>query len=169
MIVSYISWGGSLTMAVLLVTGYYLLSCKHHSWRQIRKLFTGKRRGSSVSHITEWVLKKNDKSVNNHKTAGFPDLSATYVVRQSAENTAAPFEEETYRLVKKIKAVIVYCATQHHAKRYLLDILQTLLKNYSGVKDNAFILSINKLVESELEKYGSYHLSPMELRDIWIP
>lgn len=64
--------------------------------------------------------------------------------------------------------MICYANALHYSKDYLLDVLRTVLKYYTGSKDVGSMAQINRQIGSELAKYGGYEVNRKELRTIWM-
>jgi hypothetical protein len=85
-----------------------------------------------------------------------------------AARPVLPLNEEAYGLVRRISAMVCYANALHYSKDYLLDVLRTLLKYYTGSRDVRSMAQINRQIGSELAKYRGYEVSRKELNAIWM-
>jgi hypothetical protein len=111
---------------------------------------------------------KAGKAASRSTAAGKRFRWSTAAAQPYAATAVLPPDEEAYALARRISAMICYANALHYSKDYLLDVLRTVLKYYTGSKDVGSMAQINRQIGSELAKYAGYEVNRKELRTIWM-
>jgi hypothetical protein len=100
----------------------------------------------------------------NLSTAAFTDEEAEQFLAENASGqTVDDSYQEVEQMTHRLKESIAEAASKQPGKAEFIQSLQQVLKAYPSLKDSAFQSTIQDLIISECEKYGSIMLSEEEL------
>ncbi|HEX5555263.1 MAG TPA: hypothetical protein VFX43_18625 [Chitinophagaceae bacterium] len=166
MIFSHISWGKYLMVIALIVLAYYLvIGIKYCGLNILKRLFRRPQEifpGSGPSHSS------NDPAPQGKETTAPFELKKGWDKTGTLEEQVAPLLAETTDLIQHIREIISSSMAENLERTRILGILNTLFKTYPHLRDTRIMVSINRLVASEFNKYGSYNLREDELKEMWI-
>jgi hypothetical protein len=164
MILNHISWRRYLEAVAILVAAYYLV------------LFFRFRGGSGRMLSSARSRKPHSRPFIEPGKTGTERMQLTSPeeeVRRAAawdqdHSSDEPIAGEVDILIRKIRAVVAYSASEQCDQRYLSDTLRTVIRHYPGRKDDAFREAVMRLIQAELELYEFPELSEEDMNDIWI-
>ncbi|MBE9462077.1 hypothetical protein ACFP1I_12635 [Dyadobacter subterraneus] len=165
-------WVTYISVAGPLLAGYYLLigiifyrhslKARVHSWRSPPV---------SVSEFTQ----AGQAEDHSQKRSQQPESELTglneyqqeddYPLEASWENEPMMLQLEELSL--HLKQTIREVYEKDYDKEEFILLTQMTLKEYPAIYGTPFQLSINHLIEAELEKYGSIHLDSEDRMRIW--
>jgi hypothetical protein len=147
----------------VLVAAYYLilfLKCRRGSGTM---RLAGRGGRSTPGRFTEPARSRTEKMLLT---------SAEEDVRGSASwdqyHFSEPIVGEVNTLISKIKEVVLYGASRQCDERYVSDRLQTVIRQYPGLKDDVFRRAVRRLIQAQLALYDLPELSEQEMNNIWI-
>jgi hypothetical protein len=145
-----ISWKDYLVVVAIALIIYYLFVGVRYFSADLRDLFSGKR-------------KLNFKAVSPDHDAG-----------ENLPNRNTPFEETTddefaqvEQLIERLKSVIRDVSQRKLVPEEFKQYLHLVLKEYPAIKNSPLRSSINELVITECEKYGTVTLGENEMDVLW--
>lgn len=152
-----ISWANYLTIISLLMTGYYLFVVFRYYSTDMKDLFSGKRklkfRGNTSPNSRNKDLLP---SVKNHKNES-----------SALETNIVDDLVEVDQLIERLKEVVADASSKKLIPREFMEYLHAVLLEYPNIKNSPYRSSINELIMSECEKYGTVTLSEEEVEQLW--
>lgn len=150
------SWTGYFTaLGIALVIYYLFVGIKYYS-EEIKDLFSGKRRISFNPALPGRNKRQRDEEPE-HK-----------------EQAIAGFEHTTNddfivleRLIERLKKVINEAAGRKMILQEFKQYLTMILKDYPSVAGSHLRSSVNELIISECQKYGTVELNVKEVDMLW--
>jgi hypothetical protein len=150
-----ISWTDYFIAVIILLTIYYLFVGIRYYSRDIKDLLSGKRK-------------------LNLKTALANNSKGEYPIREENFHPSEAFEETTGKeltqvehLIERLKTLIADASRRKMISQEFKQYLSLVLKEYSTVKNSSLRASINELIVSECEKYGTVTLKKEEVDLLW--
>ena len=74
---------------------------------------------------------------------------------------------EVDQLIERLKEVVADACSKKLIPREFIEYLQAVLLEYPSIKNSPYRSSINELISSECEKYGTVALSEEEVEQLW--
>ena len=152
-----ISWTDYIIAVAILLTTYYFFVGMRYFSADLKDLATGKRK-----------LKFGKKQIHN------PEAKSLLATEKTDYHPDADFEPETdeemdevEHLIDRLKSVIADASGKKLIPQELKQYLHLVLQEYPNIKNSPFRTSINELVASECEKYGTVTLSEDEVELLW--
>jgi hypothetical protein len=150
-----ISWTDYFITVIILLAIYYLFVGIRYYAVDIKDLLSGKRK-------------------LNLKTALANNSKGEYLTREenlrpsegSEETTDEEFTEVEH-LIERLKALIADASHRKMIPQEFNQYLRLVLKEYPSVKNSSLRASVNELIVSECEKYGTVTLKEDEVDLVW--
>lgn len=152
-----ISWTDYFIAIGLLITGYYLFVGLRYYSNDLKELNSGKRK---LKFGKKPVHKLESKSyLVTEKTDHLPD--ANFELNTDDEMA------EVEHLVERLKGVIAEASGKKLIPEEFIQYLELVLREYPNIRNSPYRSSINELITSECEKYGTVTLSEEEIELLW--
>ena len=150
-----ISWTDYFIAVTILLAIYYLFVGIRYYSRDIKDLLSGNRK-------------------LNLKTALANNSKGEYLTREENFRPSETFEETTDKeftqvehLIERLKTLIADASRRKMISQEFKQYLSLVLKEYSTVKNSSLRASVNELIVSECEKYGTVTLTEDEVDLVW--
>ena len=150
-----ISWTDYFIAVTILLAIYYLFVGIRYYSRDIKDLLSGNRK-------------------LNLKTALANNSKGEYLTREENFRPSETFEETTDKeftqvehLIERLKTLIADASRRKMISQEFKQYLSLVLKEYSTVKNSSLRASVNELIVSECEKYGTVTLKEDEVDLLW--
>jgi hypothetical protein len=152
-----ISWTDYFITVIILLAIYYLFVGIRYYSGDIKDLLSGKR-------------KLNLKTALPYNSKGeYPST-----IEGNSHPSEASFEEtmnkeftEVEHLIERLKALIADASRRKMIPQEFKQYLSLVLKEYPSVKNSSLRASVNELIVSECEKYGTVTLTEGEVDLVW--
>lgn len=152
-----ISWTDYFIAVIILLTIYYLFVGIRYYSRDIKDLLSGKR-------------KLNLKTALANNSKGEYPLT----IERNNHPSEASFEETTDKeftevehLIERLKTLIADASHRKMIPQEFKQYLSLVLKEYPSVRNSSLRASVNELIVSECEKYGTVILKEDEVDLLW--
>lgn len=152
-----ISWTNYLVTVIILLAIYYLFVGIRFYAGDIKDLLSGKRKLSLKT-----ALPFNSKGEYPLAPEGNIHPSEA-----SFEETADKEFTEVEHLIERLKALIADASRRKMIPQEFKQYLSLVLKEYPSVKNSSLRASVNELIVSECEKYGTVTLTEDEVDLVW--
>lgn len=146
-----ISWASYILVVTLLVAAWYLVIGMRFYFHNLQNFFTRKRKP-----------KLQIASNETYSTTG-----SEFTPEQTETLDSDDLFNEVENLTAKLKETIADASSKNYNREEFIFLLQLTLKEYPHLKGSIFQEALNNLIISECEKYGSIHLSAVELAMLW--
>lgn len=147
-----ISWQDYLTAAAISAAIYYLVIGLRYYREDLKKAFSGPGR-------------------TNHRTTSYEDMGDTGVISIAEKaSQSEPLNEEfdeVEHLIDRVKRLIADTVEKGLDEKPFRQSLRGLFQEYPALKTSLLRSSINELVVSECEKYGTVTISESEVEELW--
>jgi hypothetical protein len=151
-----ISWTDYLiTVAIVLVIYYLFVGARYYS-DDLKDLFAGKRK-----------LKFKAAIPKERREEVFSISETSPIKSSSFEETMGDELAEVEHLIERLKAVIEDASGMKLIQQEFKQYLGMVLKEYPSVRYSPLRSSVNELIISECEKYGTITLSESEVDVLW--
>lgn len=148
-----ISWQDYLTAAAISAIIYYLVIGIRYYREDLANIFSGQKSSGNRSIIYE--------------DAG--DTGVISIAEQAEETTFVNEElDEVEHLVERLKKLIADTVEKGADEVQFKKYLGLLFQEYPALKTSLLRSSINELVASECEKYGTVAISESEVEELWM-
>lgn len=151
-----ISWQDYIIAVAITLTVYYVVIGLRYYSDELKALFSGK-----------WRLKFRRAG------SGFDedDLSLIPSHRDNQDYPFEPAGQDEFAIVEeligRLKETIATASKKKHVPQEFKHFLRLLLREYPAVRTSPFRDSVNELIVSECEKYGSVLLTEAEVNRLW--
>ncbi|REA58156.1 hypothetical protein DSL64_21350 [Dyadobacter luteus] len=112
------------------------------------------------------------EQTKEHVTADTAEDDLAEIIEQDEDEVQEPFGDEV--MMSKVEELSFHLKDAikqaHHSgynKEEFILLFQMTFKEYDAIYGTPFQLSVNNLIEAELEKYGSIHLSSEDRVRMW--
>ena len=146
-----ISWVSYILVVTLLLAAWYLIIGMRFYFHDLQSLFTRKRKPNLRLAPDE-----------TYSTTG-----SEFTPEQTETLDSDILFQEVEQLSTKLKEAIADASSKNYNREEFIFLLQLTLKEYPHLKGSIFQEALNNLIISECEKYGSIHLSAVELAMLW--
>jgi hypothetical protein len=152
-----ISWTDYfITMTILLAIYYLFVGIRYYAG-DIKDLLSGKRKLNLKT-----VLPFNSKG--EYHSAAERNIHPS---ETSFEETTDKEFTEVEHLIERLKALIADASRRKMIPQEFKQYLSLVLKEYPSVKNSSLRASVNELIVSECEKYGTVTLTEDEVDLMW--
>lgn len=150
-----ISWSDYFIAVAILLGIYFLLVGMLYFSGEIKDLLSGKRKLKFKAALpNNNGTYSPDTEQNHHETDGF------------AKTTDDEFTE-VEQLIERLKAIIADASSRKLIPQEFKQYLSVVLKEYPSVRYSPIRSSINELIISECQKYGTVTLNENEVELLW--
>lgn len=150
-----ISWSDYIIAVAILLAVYYLFVVIRHFSGEIKDLLSGKRK------------LKFRAAMPDPDSAYDPDIEQSQQETGGFEQTTDDEFTEVENLIERLKAVIADASRRKLIPQEFKQYLSMVLKEYPSVRYSPLRSSINELIISECQKYGTVTLSDDEAELLW--
>jgi hypothetical protein len=152
-----ISWTDYIIAVAILLAAYYFFVVMRYFFADLKNLVSGKNNlrfmvGISYDTIGE-SIQRSEKNYNGESPALEPTTDDDFA--------------EVEHLIERLKSVIADASGKKLIPQELKQYLHLVLQEYPNIKNSPFRTSINELVASECERYGTVTLSEDEVELLW--
>lgn len=151
-----ISWTGYLTVVAILLAIYYLYVGVRYFSADLKGLFAERQK-----------LKFKAVLHGNSKADDLLVLEDNRLKASSFEETTDDEFSEVEHLIERLKTVVSDASRRKLIPQEFKQYLSMVLKEYPTVRYSPLRLSINELIISECEKYGTVTLKEEEVELLW--
>lgn len=151
-----ISWASYLTVVAILLVIYYLYVGVRYFSTDLKTLFAEKQK-----------LKFKATLPSNSKANDFLVSGESRLRSSSFEETTDDEFSEVEHLIERLKTVVADASRRKLIPQEFKQYLSMVLKEYPTVRYSPLRLSINELIISECEKYGTVALKEEEVELLW--
>lgn len=154
-----ISWTDYVAAVAILLVIYYAYVGVRYFSGDLRALLAGKKklRFRRVPQGSD----EEDSTSSDTDTASTPISPSTF-----EESSDSDFEEVEH-LIGRLKDVIADASGRELIPQEFSHYLRMTLKEYPNIKNSPLRPSVNELIVSECEKYGTVTLSVEEVDRLW--
>jgi len=152
-----ISWTDYFAAVVLLLTIYYLFVGVRYYSADLKDLFSGKQNPDFRTALSNDTDGENILPTEENYTNERPAFAIT---------TDDDFAEVEH-LIDRLKSAIADASGKKLIPQEFRQYLQLVLQEYPNIRNSPIRSSINELVASECEKYGTVTLSEDEVEMLW--
>lgn len=153
-----ISWTDYLAVVAILVMIYYAYVGVRYFSGDIRGLLTGKRK----LHFRR--VKRDEEE---EPTSYVTDIASSPTSPSNFEESNDSDFEEVEHLISRLKDVIADASGRELIPQEFSHYLRITLKEYPNINNSVLRPSVNELIVSECEKYGTVTLSVEEVDRLW--
>jgi hypothetical protein len=150
---SSISWQDYLTAAAISAIIYYLVIGIRYYREDLTKVFSGQ------------------KNIG-HRSIMYEDTGDTGVISIAEKTEQSEFVneelDEVEHLIERLKKLIADTVEKGVDEGQFKNYLGLLFQEYPALKTSMLRSSINELVASECEKYGTVAISESEVEELWM-
>lgn len=151
-----ISWAGYLTVVAILLPIYYLYVGVRYFSADLKTLFAERQK-----------LKFKAAPATDSKADDLLILGESRLESPSFEETTDDEFAEVEHLIERLKAVIADASRRKLIPQEFRQYLRLVLKEYPTIRYSPLRSSINELIISECEKYGTVTLKEAEVELLW--
>lgn len=149
-----ISWTDYMVAVAIGLTLYYCYVAFRYYSEELKDLLSGKSKLNLRTLLSENILSEEPGS--------HPSGSGSF--SQTGDDDFAEVEE----LITKIKDSVALTSKKKYVIHEFKHFLRLIFREHPNIKDSPFRSSINELVVSECEKYGTVALSEEEVDRLWL-
>jgi hypothetical protein len=164
-----ISWSVFLMAVVCMALAYWLVISLVYYSRELKALVSGKstNRGD-LKQPSDSNFFVSDSGLTEVRSGGGDDRMNFQTNRDAEQNNAGLFNV-AYRVVDELREVITEYTDKKSAKEEILYAIQRVLNRseYKDLRQTAFKVAINNMIEGECLSKASMNLSGEELNFIW--
>ncbi|SDW51031.1 hypothetical protein SAMN05444410_103157 [Hydrobacter penzbergensis] len=150
-----ISWSDYIIAVAILLAIYYLFVGMRYFSVEIKDLLSGKRK------------LKLKAALPNNRAAYNPDDEQSQQEIGGFENTTDDEFTEVEHLIERLKDVITDASRRKMIPQEFKQYLSMVLKEYPSVRYSPLRSSVNELIISECQKYGTVTLNEEEVELLW--
>mgnify|MGYP000868614696 CR=1 FL=1 len=154
-----ISWTDYVAAVVILLVVYYAYVGVRYFSGDLRALLTGKKK----LHFRR-VPQGDDEEED---TSYITETTSTPISPSTFEESSDSDFEEVEHLIGRLKEVIADASGRELIPQEFSHYLRITLKEYPNIKNSPLRPSVNELIVSECEKYGTVTLSVEEVDRLW--
>lgn len=152
-----ISWTDYFMAVAILLAIYYLVVGMLYFSTELKDLFSGKRKLSFRAALSN--VPRGNATLSAEKNH-YRDISVF-------EETIDDEFDQVEQLIKRLKEVIKDASTRKLIPEEFKQYVQLIFKEYPSLKSSSLRTSINELVVSECQKYGTVTLTEEEVDLLW--
>ena len=153
-----ISWTDYLIVVTIVLSAYYLIIGLRYYSAELKELISNKLKLGFNKQIVDY----------NFEEDGDPSLSLSGHEHQAIDSTNDDAFSEVEELIGHLKDAIETASIKKYIIQELRQSLRMNLKEYPNIKSSPFRGSINELLISECEKWGTATFSEEEADKLWL-
>jgi len=165
-----ISWSVFLLAVVCMALAYWLVISLVYYSRELKALVSGKStKGNVASQSSDNNYFVGESGFSEIGSRGGNEKTSTHTNPEATQNNNAGLFPIAYRVVDELRELITDYTSKKSAKEELLYAIQRVLnkREYKDLKQTAFKVAINNLIEGECLSSGGVNLTGEELDFVW--